>query len=177
MQTCWPQHSHVTPVTFCYTWTYKSTSQQPWTSHDQDSNIKIMFREFSRHGSVATNPTSFHEDAGSSLASLSGLRIQRCRELWCRSQTRLRSRGAVAALQAGGYSSNSAPAWELPYARGWSPEKDKKEKEKPKHIERKAHHPNDFSGCSSVAFSAFTLLWGPSPEPFILQNRNSLPSK
>ena len=26
-----------------------------------------------------------------SLASLSGLRIQRCRELWCRSQMQLRS--------------------------------------------------------------------------------------
>ena len=31
-----------------------------------------------------------------SLASLRGLRIQRCRELWCRSQTWLRFRAAVA---------------------------------------------------------------------------------
>ena len=31
-----------------------------------------------------------------SLASLSGLRIRRCRELWCRSQTRLTSGVAVA---------------------------------------------------------------------------------
>ena len=31
-----------------------------------------------------------------SLASLSGLRIQRCHELWCRSKTWLRSRAAVA---------------------------------------------------------------------------------
>ena len=30
-----------------------------------------------------------------SLASHSGLRIQRCRELWCRSQTQLRSHIAV----------------------------------------------------------------------------------
>ena len=31
-----------------------------------------------------TNPTSVHEDVGSTLASLSGLRIWRCCELWCR---------------------------------------------------------------------------------------------
>ena len=33
-----------------------------------------------------------------SLASLSGLRIQRCRELWCRSQTRLGSDVAVVVM-------------------------------------------------------------------------------
>ena len=33
-----------------------------------------------------------------SLASLSGLRILHCRELWCRSQTRLGSRVAVAVV-------------------------------------------------------------------------------
>ena len=33
-----------------------------------------------------------------SLASLGGLRIRRCRELWCRSQTRLRSRIALAVV-------------------------------------------------------------------------------
>ena len=36
-----------------------------------------------------------------SLASLSGLRIWCCHELWCRSQMRLRSGVAVAVLQAG----------------------------------------------------------------------------
>ena len=41
-----------------------------------------------------------------SLASLSGLRIQHCRELWCRSQLQLRSGVAVAVMQAGGYSSD-----------------------------------------------------------------------
>ena len=38
--------------------------------------------------------TRMHEDAGlisGSLASLSGLRIQHCGELWCRSQTQLGS--------------------------------------------------------------------------------------
>ena len=41
-------------------------------------------------------PTRNHEVAGSILALLSGLRIQHCRELWCRLQTWLGSRIAVA---------------------------------------------------------------------------------
>ena len=45
-----------------------------------------------------------------SLALLRGLRIRRCRELWCRRQTRLGSRIAVALVQAGGYSSDSIPS-------------------------------------------------------------------
>ena len=40
------------------------------------------------------------------LASLSGLRIRRCRELWCRLQTWLGSGVAVAVMQAGSYSSD-----------------------------------------------------------------------
>ena len=43
-----------------------------------------------------TNPTRNHEVVGSVLPLLSGLRIQRCRELWCRLQTWLGSRVAVA---------------------------------------------------------------------------------
>ena len=45
-----------------------------------------------------------------SLASLSGLRIQRCRELWCRSQMWLGSGFAVAMVQAGSCSSNEIPS-------------------------------------------------------------------
>ena len=41
-----------------------------------------------------------------SLASLTGLRIRHCHELWCRSQTRLGSGIAVALAQAGSNSSN-----------------------------------------------------------------------
>ena len=41
-----------------------------------------------------------------SLASLRGLGIQCCPELWCRSQTQLGSHVAVAVVEAGGYSSN-----------------------------------------------------------------------
>ena len=44
-----------------------------------------------------------------SLALLSGLRIQCCRELWCRSQMLLRSHTAVAVAKGGSYSSNLTP--------------------------------------------------------------------
>ena len=53
-----------------------------------------------------------------SLALLSGLRIRRCRELWCRSQTWLGFCVAVALVWAGSCSSDSTPAWELQYAAG-----------------------------------------------------------
>ena len=43
-----------------------------------------------------TNPTSFHEDRGPSLALLGGWRIRRCLELCCRSQMWLGSYVAVA---------------------------------------------------------------------------------
>ena len=45
---------------------------------------------------VETKPTSNHEVVGSSLASINGLRILRCRELWCRSQRSFGSHMAVA---------------------------------------------------------------------------------
>ena len=45
-----------------------------------------------------TNLTSSHEDDGSILALLSGLRIRRCHGLWCGSQTWLRSHVAVAVV-------------------------------------------------------------------------------
>ena len=49
-----------------------------------------------------------------SLASLSGLKIQRCHELWCRSQTQLRSLITVAVAVVGSCSFEPL-AWELPY--------------------------------------------------------------
>ena len=47
---------------------------------------------------METDPTSLHGDLVQSLASRSGLRIQHCRELWCRWQTRLGSCVAVAVV-------------------------------------------------------------------------------
>ena len=52
-----------------------------------------------------TNPTRNHEVAGSIPALARWVRIRRCRELWCRLQTRLRSRVAVALIR---------PLWERP---------------------------------------------------------------
>jgi len=52
---------------------------------------------------VVTNLTSIHEDAVQSLASLSGLRIQCCCELWCRLAATAPTRPL---------------AWELPYVAG-----------------------------------------------------------
>ena len=47
----------------------------------------------SRRGTVEMNATRNNEVAG----SISGLKIWHCRELWCRSQSRLRSDVAVTA--------------------------------------------------------------------------------
>ena len=49
-------------------------------------------------GSADMNPTHIHEDAVQPLASFNVLRIRCCHELWCRSQTRLRSGIAVAVV-------------------------------------------------------------------------------
>ena len=72
-----------------------------------------MFAIGSSHdGSAVTNPISIHEDVGSILALLSGLRIRSCCELWCRSQTGLGSgvAVAVAVAVACSYSSDLTPS-------------------------------------------------------------------
>ena len=56
------------------------------------------------------NLTSIHKMWVWSLASLSGLRIRHCCELWCRSQTQLRPGVAVAVVWACGYNSDSTPS-------------------------------------------------------------------
>ena len=77
------------------------------------------------------NPTRNHRLQVQSLASLSGLRIQRCCELWCRSQTRPRSGIAVAIVQAGSNSSDQTPSLGNPICCRCGPKKDKRQK-KPK---------------------------------------------
>ena len=61
-------------------------------------------------GTVETNPASNLEVSVQSLASLSGLGIWRCHELWHRSKTRLGSGVAVAVVSASGYSSDWTPS-------------------------------------------------------------------
>ena len=75
-----------------------------------------------------TNLTRIHEDAGLILGSHSGLRIQHCCELWCRLQTWLGSRVAVALVKAGCYSSNSTPSLGTSMCRGCCPRKRQKDK-------------------------------------------------
>ena len=62
---------------------FEDTYVQCWSSHC---------------GTVETNSIRNHKIAVRSLALLSGLRIRHCCELWCRSQTRLRSGIAVAVV-------------------------------------------------------------------------------
>ena len=64
------------------------------------TNITVLknFPGSSHCGAVEMNPTRKHEVAGSilGLAQLSGLRIRRCRELWCMLHMWLGSQTAVA---------------------------------------------------------------------------------
>ena len=69
-----------------------------------------------------------------SLASLSGLRIRRCCELWCKLQMQLGSRIAVVWHRLAAVVLIQPPAWELPYAAGAAL---KKQKEKKKEKKRK----------------------------------------
>ena len=59
------------------------------------ANFKMILFWSSHHGTVEMNPTRNHEVSGS-IPGLTQLRIQRCHELWCRSQTQLGSGVAVA---------------------------------------------------------------------------------
>ena len=52
------------------------------------------------------NPASIHEDTGLIPGLISGLKIQRCCKLWCRSQIWLRSSIAVAVVKAHSCSSD-----------------------------------------------------------------------
>ena len=61
-----------------------------------------------------------------SPASLSGLRIHCCPELWCRSQTQLGSGVSVAVVSAGGYSSNSSSTFGISICHRCGPKKKKK---------------------------------------------------
>ena len=61
------------------------------------SSLKMPIQGVLIVAQQVTNPTSVHDDVGLILASLSGLRIQCCHELWYR-LTQLRSGIAVAVV-------------------------------------------------------------------------------
>ena len=88
------------------------------------SSVEIKSRS-SHHGSAITNLTNM---CVRSLVSLIGLRIQRCHELWCRSQRQLRSFVAVAVAKASGHSSDSTPSLGTSICRGHGPKKTRKRK-------------------------------------------------
>ena len=71
-----------------------------------------------------------------SLASLSGLRIRRCRELWYRLQTRLESRVAVALAQAGSTSSDQTPSLGTSIFHGCGPKRTKDKKQNKNKIQK-----------------------------------------
>ena len=84
-----------------------------------DFNHKRIAKNTQRSCCTAeANPTSIHEDSVRSLASLSGLRIQHCRELWCRSQTRLGSSLPWLWCRLAAVAPIGPLAWEPPYAAG-----------------------------------------------------------
>ena len=76
-----------------------------------------------------------------SLASLGGLRIQGCHELWCRSQMQLESGIAVAVAKAGSCSSDYTPSLGTSICHECGHRKDKKkkkerERERDRYIQR-----------------------------------------
>ena len=75
-------------------------------------------------GSAVINPTALHEDAVESLPPFSGLRIQDCHELWCRSQTQLAS--GVAMALASSCSSYSITSLATSMCHGCSSKKERK---------------------------------------------------
>ena len=96
----------------------------------------------SRHGSAVMNPSSIHEGAGLSPGlSLSGLRIPSCCELWCRSQTLLRSCVAMVVVWAG--SSDETPSLGISICFGCGPNKQMRERERETETERQTETETD----------------------------------
>ena len=90
-----------------------------------DSHFPLKTIQGSSHcGTEETNPTSIHEDTTSILGLSHWLRIQCCRELWCRSQTWLRSCIAVA----GSCSFDSTPSLGISICCECGPKKKKRKK-------------------------------------------------
>ena len=78
------------------TWLISAVEAQPPTLLTLCLQVKKQRRGVPVMAQWLTNPTGNHEVEVRSLPLLSGLMIRRCRELWCRLQTQLGSRVAVA---------------------------------------------------------------------------------
>ena len=97
----------------------------PETSYAMGATPKTKTKGSSHCGAAEMNPTSIHENVGCTPGLINVLRTQYCLELWCMSQTQLRSWVAMAV----------APiwplAWELLYAASEAPKsKNKKQTNK-----------------------------------------------
>ena len=90
-------------------------------------NPRVVFPVMAQ---CVSNPTNIHEDAYSIPSLDQQLRIQCCRELWCRSQMQLPSGIVVAVVQVSGHSSNSTPRGGT--SRWWGPKKQNKQTNKSK---------------------------------------------
>ena len=107
-----------------------------------DSLLQISQNWSSRCGAAEMNLTRTMRLQVRSLASLSGLRMQHCGELWCRSQTWLGSGVAVAVAQAGSYSSDLTPHLGTSICCGSSPKKHtppKKKSPELSHVQKTKH--------------------------------------
>ena len=80
------------------------------------------------HDPAVMNPARTTGRKIQSLTLLSGLRIERCHELWCRSKTRLGSCVAVAVAQASSCSSDWTPSLGASICRRCSPKRRPKKK-------------------------------------------------
>ena len=87
--------------------------------------ILVNMKRSSYRGAAETNLTRIHEVGGSIPGLAQWLRLWCCHELWCRSQTRLRSGIAVAVVQASSYISTQTPSLETTICHRSGPKKTK----------------------------------------------------
>ena len=117
--------SLVNPIRWISAWFLSKKTLARLSSPSMRFSVKLFKYPSSCRDAEERNPTMNHEVAGSIPGLLSGLRIWCCRELWCRSNTWLRSwllwlwcRPAATALI-------RPLAWEPPHAAGVALKKQK----------------------------------------------------
>ena len=115
-------------------WTLPQNLQKEpklWLPRSQTSSFKNCERGVPFMAQWLTNLTRNHEDLGLIPGLLSGLRIWRCCELWCRSQTWLRSCVVMAVVQASSCRSDSTPNLGTSTCQGCGPKKPNQNQTKP----------------------------------------------